>query len=139
MDQTLMVFPLAAMAFFTLFIGLKMLAARIEAVKKGEMEKHFFYLKVGKQSEKVIKFTQHYENLFETPVLFYLVMAVILALQLADTVLLYMAWAYVALRVVHAYIHTSYNNIDHRMLAFFASLIVLYGMWGRVVFELIGW
>jgi len=48
-----------------------------------------------------------------------------------------LAWAYVALRVVHSLIHITYNHVLHRFLAFASSNFVLLALWilvGRAVF-----
>lgn len=47
---------------------------------------------------------------------------------------LVLAWAYVALRVIHTLIHLTYNNVLHRLTAFAASNGVLGTLW--VVFFL---
>ncbi len=136
MDQTLLLYPLGVMAFFTLFIGLKMLFARIEAVKKGEMKRAYFALNQGDESEKARKFRQHYENLFECPILFYVVIVLLLSLQLGDLAYLILAWSYVGLRLAHGYVHTTYNYIPHRMITFLASTVVLYVIWGRLLIQI---
>jgi hypothetical protein len=43
--------------------------------------------------------------------------------------ILYVAWAYVALRAVHSAIHLSYNNVLHRLVAFALSNVVLVTFW----------
>ena len=40
-----------------------------------------------------------------------------------------LAWAYVALRVVHSLIHLSYNHVYHRLAAFVVSNGVLAALW----------
>ena len=47
--------------------------------------------------------------------------------------LVHLAWAYVALRIVHSLIHLSYNHVLHRFLAFATSNVVLLGIWALLV------
>lgn len=47
----------------------------------------------------------------------------------ASAALVAMAWAYVALRILHSLIHLSYNHVIHRLMAFAASNLVLIVLW----------
>lgn len=65
------------------------------------------------------------QNLFETPVLFY---GLCLALFVTSSVTGYimgLAWGYVGFRLVHAFIHLSYNHVMQRFLAFLLSILCL--------------
>jgi hypothetical protein len=73
-------------------------------------------------------------NLLESPVLFYTASLLILILQRSDTVFVRLAWAYVALRIVHSAVHLTYNSVLHRLLIFVASNVVLVVMWLRILF-----
>ena len=68
-------------------------------------------------------------NLFEVPVLFYTLCAFIAITGLTSTGLLAAAWIYVALRVTHSLIHTTYNRVMHRFCIYAASTVLLFGMW----------
>ncbi len=74
----------------------------------------------------------NFRNLFEMPVLFYLAAVLSLILFVQDTLLVQLAWAYVALRAVHSFVHCTYNRVLHRFLAYAASSLVLLLMWVRV-------
>ncbi len=49
-----------------------------------------------------------------------------------------LAWAYVALRVVHSAIHCGYNRVMHRFYAFLASNLVLWALWAWLGWRLLG-
>lgn len=71
----------------------------------------------------------NFRNLFEVPVLFYL-LCVALAVTGASTPgFVAAAWGYVGLRSVHSLIHVTYNRVVHRFLAYVASTLLLFGMW----------
>jgi hypothetical protein len=71
----------------------------------------------------------NFRNLFEVPVLFYL-LCIALALTGATTPgFVTAAWAYVALRALHSLIHVTYNRVVHRFLVYVASTLLLFGMW----------
>jgi hypothetical protein len=72
---------------------------------------------------------ENFRNLFEVPVLFY-VLCVALVLNGGSTPgLVTAAWAYVALRALHSLIHVTYNRVMHRFLVYVASTLLLFGMW----------
>jgi hypothetical protein len=54
----------------------------------------------------------NYNHLLEQPTLFYAVAIVLALVGRGDGVALYLAWAYVGLRVVHSLIQTLVNRID---------------------------
>jgi hypothetical protein len=66
------------------------------------------------------------------PVLFFAACAIYLALKMADDCFVSLAWGFVALRLVHSVIHITYNNVNHRLLAYFLSVAVLASMWVRI-------
>ena len=71
----------------------------------------------------------NFRNLFEVPVLFYL-LCVALALTGGSTPgFTTAAWAYVGLRALHTLIHVTYNRVVHRFLVYVASTLLLFAMW----------
>jgi hypothetical protein len=79
----------------------------------------------------------HFNNLLELPLLFYIAAILIWALQLSDSIYLIMAWLYLGLRLVHSVIHLSYNRVMHRLYAFGASSLVLLLIWVRLSWQLL--
>jgi hypothetical protein len=68
-------------------------------------------------------------NLLEVPVLFYLACLVAVVTQHITPALIALAWAYVALRVLHSLIYLSYNHVVHRLTVFAVSNGVAALMW----------
>jgi len=71
----------------------------------------------------------NFRNLFELPVLFYLALAFAAQAGLVDTVVVLIAWAFVALRIVHSAIQCGYNKVMHRFYAYAAGALVLWSLW----------
>ena len=134
-----LVWPLATMVALTFAVWVRLYFERI-----GEMqERRIHPQKVATQSlaANVLTRTQaadHFRNLFEMPVLFYLGVLVALALGLRSELLLWLAWAYVALRVAHAAIHLTYNRVMHRFSVYVASCIAAWAFWGALVWRIAG-
>lgn len=72
----------------------------------------------------------NFRNLFELPVLFYLALVVGVLTEQASALTVGLAWAFVALRVLHSAIHCTYNKVRHRFLAYLAGGLVLWTLWG---------
>jgi hypothetical protein len=76
---------------------------------------------------------ENFRNLFEVPVLFYVLCAALVLTGGSTPGLVTAAWAYVALRAVHSLIHVTYNRVTHRFLVYVASTLLLFGMWAAFV------
>jgi hypothetical protein len=81
--------------------------------------------------------SDHFNNLLELPLLFYIAAILIWSLQLSDSIYLVMAWLYVCLRLAHSVIHLSYNKVMHRLYAFAASVLVLLLIWLRLSWHIL--
>jgi len=79
----------------------------------------------------------NYSNQFETPVLFYTAILTALTLMIQDSILVTLAWAYVASRYVHSFIHVTYNRVMHRFAAFIFSSFALFAFWVRLAWMII--
>jgi hypothetical protein len=79
----------------------------------------------------------NFRNLFEMPVLFYLLCVCLAMTGLGDHPFLAGAWGYVALRVMHSFIHTTYNRVIHRFTVYVLSSVLLFLLWGGFALRLI--
>jgi hypothetical protein len=71
----------------------------------------------------------NFRNLFEVPVLFFAVCLALAVTDLVSPLQVALAWLYVAMRAVHSYIHTTYNKVMHRFMAFLVSTTCVFVMW----------
>ena len=128
MKETCILYPVFVQAALTFGLLIWMARERFAARARGEVKpvepgvRATFTGRAGQVSNS-------YNNQLEIPTLFYAVVAFALVTHNVDTVMLVLAWAYSLLRLVHAWIHTTYNIILHRFRAFLASNIVLIAMW----------
>ncbi len=70
-----------------------------------------------------------FNNQFQVPMLFYILIALALPLRHVDLVIVLLSWVFVVTRFVHAGIFVSSNNIRQRGLAWFSGVLVLLAMW----------
>jgi hypothetical protein len=137
-QKALLLLPLIGMFFLTVGIALWMLKLRYRAVIKDGVSPAYFKLNKGaKLPDYVVKVTQHYENLLETPVFFYVAIILVLTLSIIDSSFIVLAWLYFFSRLAHAYVHTTYNSIRHRKNVFIVSSVILVVLWIKLTIEII--
>jgi hypothetical protein len=130
MQNTSILYPLCAMALLTVIVTVFMLRERVGEFKSRRI--HPQKLPSSSQMQGVLENTRaadNYKNLFEMPVLFYLLCALLYVTQQVSVGMLIAAWAYVALRYLHSFIHIGYNKVMDRFKVFIVSATLLYGMW----------
>ena len=133
MNSNLILQPAMALALFTLTVLLLILMKRIRAAVNKQVKIDDF--KYGESDTVPIWVclpNRNFMNLLEVPILFYVVSIFIFITQHVDMLFVYLAWAYVVLRIVHSAIHLGYNNVVHRALIFGLSNAVLVIMWLRI-------
>lgn len=134
MAEYSLVYPMAAMVLLTAIVLFRMVRGRFAAVKKGEVDARFYKTYQGDiEPRTAAQNTRHFVNLFENPVLFYAACMVAMITGQGTGVIVWLAWAYVACRVAHAFIHLGRNKIPPRMMAYAASWAVLLAMWAVLV------
>lgn len=133
-----MLYPVVAMAVLTFGVCCRMYAMRIGQMKRERIHPQ----SVATSSQAAARLTDsraadNFRNLFELPVLFYVVALLLAICGLATPTALTMAWAFVGLRVLHSAIQCSYNKVMHRFSVHVAGALVLLGLWGYAAFGLL--
>lgn len=82
-----------------------------------------------KNSLENINASDNFKNLFELPVLFYVLCCALAITELGTSAMVTMAWIYVALRAAHSLVHVTYNRVMHRFLIYSTSGLLLFVMW----------
>lgn len=126
--------PVFVLVALTFAIQLRMGYLRVTSITRGKTRIGDIALGQPAWPEDATKSTRAFQNQFELPVLFYVLVALALPLRQMDLILVILSWVFVALRVVHAYIHTGANDVPRRFYAYLAGAIVLMIMW--IVFAL---
>ena len=70
-----------------------------------------------------------YNNQFQLPVLFYVLVILAYIFKKADMLFVIMSWIFVVTRILHAFVHVSSNNLRARFTMFLIGAIVLLIMW----------
>ena len=131
-------FPVFAMALITFVVAPLILTTRINSVKNGIVHIEYYEtFQGGKPPASVLQTTRHWSNLYEAPTLFYIACLMAFSLQMESTLMLAMAWLYVAVRLIHSVIHLTYNRVYHRLSAFLTSQFILIAIWILIFIEVI--
>ena len=130
--------PLLGMIFLTFGVMIWMLKLRYRAIRIDGMNPKYFRLYKGaKVPDYLAKVTQHYENLLEMPILFYVAIILVIVLDITDTFYVILSWLFLVFRIIHTTIHTTSNNVIHRKNAFILSTLVLMALWGKITISII--
>ena len=130
MTQETIFLPVLALAALTILVLMFAAGKRFRAVGAGQIGPNDFAL--GESSNvpgHVALGNRNYMNLLELPILFYVVCLALYVTGNVDGLALNLAWAYVALRVIHSLVHLTYNNVLHRLGVFAISNFVLAAIW----------
>lgn len=123
-------YPMFALAAWTMLVLMLVPVIRIRAALRREVRPDDFrYGESAAVPPAVSVPNRNFMNLLELPMLFYVVCVLLFVTAGANHVAVALAWAYVALRIVHSLIHLSYNQVLHRLFAFSLSCIVLLMLW----------
>ena len=116
----LLLLALAAQMYLALRMYLKLSANRVAAAKAGRVDPKI-YKATENEPEELRVFTRAVANQFEMPVLFYAIIIAGIAASTSTWLTVVLAWAFVALRFVHAGEMTTSNNVFRRRKMFIRS------------------
>lgn len=74
--------------------------------------------------DDVLKVSNNIRNQFQVPVLFYVLCFMFYSIDAVSAAVVYLAWAFVISRVIHAYIHMSSNYVPARFGAFTIGFVI---------------
>jgi len=123
-------YPAFAMMALTIFCMVRLGLLRWVAVGRGEIDPRFFRLfRDYEEPEKLAVYSRHVVNLFEAPLLFYVIILTAFVTGQSDHWLTGLAWTYVALRLFHSYVHLTSNVVLIRFRIFVVSMLTLSTLW----------
>lgn len=124
--------PFLAMIFLTFLVWAWMMTSRLISMVRNrvwieELQTDAGYEKI-KDAENP---SENFINLFEVPILFYVLMLVLIQSQNSDPALISGAWAFVFGRTMHSVIHCASKVVLPRAFFFVTSTGILLWMWIR--------
>ena len=132
MEQIPILAPAAVLVLWTLVVLLWMTATRFPAFAKagltiGKAERGSRYVDVESVLPAKVNWKSHnYTHLMEQPTIFYAVVAILALAGEGSGINASIAWAYVAIRVVHSIWQSTVNIISVRVTLFTLSTLCLW-------------
>jgi hypothetical protein len=131
-------YPLFAMFALTATVLGRLAVLRVGAIGRREVPMSYYTTyQDGEEPAPIRVVTRNFLNLFEMPLLFYVVVILTYVTGQASAWLVGCAWAYVALRCAHSAVHLGSNRVPLRFRIYFASNFALLAMWATLLVQLL--
>lgn len=130
MPQIRIILPCAAMAALTCAVWLRMYVERFREIRAKRIPPQA--MATSRLAARVLQSTQatdNFRNLFELPVLFYVLCLALYVTGQASNLFVIAAWVFVLLRMAHSWIQCTHNTVKQRFMVYTASSLLLFGMW----------
>jgi hypothetical protein len=129
MSIQMVLLPVFVQVGLTFALLVMMVGARRQTLVKGETKIKNIALGEPNWPKGATQIGNCYRNQFELPVLFYVLIALALPLRRADFLIVVLSWVFVIVRLLHAGIFVSSNDLGRRSTAWLAGVVVLLVMW----------
>jgi hypothetical protein len=125
--------PIVALVAWSLVMYIWMYAVRLPAMKRAGISLKGRRGTRGGALEGVIPDeanwkAHNYAHLMEQPTIFYAIVIALILMGFDHPINVYLAWAYVVLRVVHSLIQATVNIVAYRFIVFMLSSLCLIGL-----------
>ncbi len=130
--NTALIMPIFSLMGVTAIVWVAMYYKRISYLKKNNIDPQKLSTRQAKLEmnipEGVSNTADNFNNLLELPIIFYAVCMIASTYNLTNSWLIFLAWGYVLLRIMHSVIQCTYNRVMHRFSAYFLSSIFLWAL-----------
>lgn len=130
MDSNEILGPVATLALWSMIMWVWMYATRLPAMRRAKIDTANLVGGTGQNLENVlppqVQWKAHnYNHLMEQPTVFYAVAIALAVGGMGGGLNAQIAWAYVALRIVHSLVQVTVNRVMWRFLIFALASIAL--------------
>ncbi len=137
MSQTAILWPMIAHVALVFAVYLLLAARRTRAVRDGKAQARDYRLR-STEPDASATAANNLMNQFEAPMLLHLACLALFVTDGVSAVPLALAWLFVALRYLHAWVHVTTNKLKHRSYSFRAGVAVLALLWVWFALHLAG-
>ena len=123
--------PATVLLLVTFLVWLLMLIRRVSETKSKRIHPQKLATPEGVQehlSDRALAVSNCFRNMLEVPMVFYITCTFVTLTNQVDSTYLSMAWAFVGLRAVQAVVHSTYNRVMHRFIAYLLGSIIAWAM-----------
>lgn len=110
---------------------------RTAAITRREVAMREVALREPSWPPRVTQVTNACQSQLELPMLFYVLVIIAWDTHHAGYLFVAMAWVFVILRIIHAVVHVSDNDMRRRGPAFILGAVVLAAMWAIYIVEIV--
>ena len=130
--MTRILYPVFVQVALTFALFFWMGAERVKAVRAGTVKRGADAGQKPVWPERAGVISNAFHNQLELPMLFYAAVAFAILAGGVDSVMIALAWGFALMRLVHAGIHTTYNNVPHRFMAYALGAAFVLAMWVKL-------
>lgn len=132
--------PMICLMLITMLVWLTLFLKRIPYMQKNNIDAQDLNTPDKKQNllpDSVEQPAHNLANLFELPVLFYVLCLIMtqLGVDFNSGILIALAWGFVVTRGIHSFIQCTYNRVMHRFIVYVLSSAILWAMIILVAFK----
>jgi hypothetical protein len=121
--------PLFVEVLLTFGVMFGMMYFRTSSLQRGETRLKDIALREPNWPVRATQFGYAFANQFELPVLFYVLTILEIVTRHADLLFVLLAWIFVVMRVLQAWVHVTHNNVRVRGAFYGVGAIILVIMW----------
>lgn len=121
--------PLLLHVLMTTWIGLMSFKARVKALKTGQAKLDLIEANSAEWPRRVRLLGNNFDNQFQSPMLWYALSAIVIALGVVDTVFVALSFVYLLARLGHSVVHIEGGNVPARARIYLFGFFVLVAMW----------
>lgn len=137
MDIRFVIAPVIAQALMTLCILFVMAFRRYRAFKAKEVQVIDAAASQISWPASASQAQRSFANQFETPILFYVLVPLVVLTKTYDTLFVALAWAWFASRLAHAWVHCTSNALSLRFPTFLIGVFLLVALWVIFILRLV--
>ncbi len=129
--------PMLGVMALTFVVWVWMYALRIPAMKRARKPTQFYTSPstIDVLEERANYPAYNFRNLFELPVLFYVLCLYLHAIDAVDAIYVTAAWVFFATRVLHSIVQCTSNIVVARFTLYCMGAAALFFMLGRAIFN----
>jgi hypothetical protein len=126
----LLLLPLCLHVLLITYVGVRSVRARIHSVVSGETKLKAIATSSANWPERIKQLGNNFDNQFDTPLLWYGLCALVVALKFEDWIFVALSWLFLATRLAHTAVHIGSNRVPLRMRVYLVGFASLFAMWG---------
>lgn len=138
MERQAILYPLFTMVLLTLTVVYAQFFINLHALRQKDVRLSFFKLFKGEEEAPhyMDAARMHYRNMFEIPILFYVLVLFLYFSNNVTSVDVILAWLFVGGRIIHSLVRTfHYDDVPFRFKGFAFSVIILTLHWILVMIK----